>query len=232
MLAAMSVPFYSLFIAPIVAEFIRVTVIRRRQFLADGDAVLLARSAEPLAIALTKMDVAGSRGLNAARASAHLWTVDPLCDTGWLDRVWPNCHPPVNERVALLAGMGAGIPQSVLDRAHASGEQYAQRQQELARQAWQPWDYSSAVIAAASGDASGPPTEPVAFRLVANATPVFQRPDDASPIVEKLPAGALITVSDAIGRFLAVITQEERFGYIPDSAPREPVPMPRIGEST
>jgi len=215
LLAASSVPFYSLVIAPVVAEFIRSSVIRRRLYLADADAVLLARGAEPLAVALTKMDAAGSRGLNAARASAHLWTVDPLRDAVWLDRVWPACHPPVRERVALLAGMGAGIPQSVLEAAHSAGEQFRQRGEEL------PADEPAG--------APEPPVEPAAFRLTAMTTPVFERPDASSPIVEKLPAGALITVSETIGRFLAVITQEERFGYIADTAPRDPVPVPGLG---
>ena len=233
LLAATSVPFYSLFIAPIVAEFIRVAVMRRRQFLSDADAVLLARSAEPLAIALTKMDVAGSRDLNAARASAHLWTVDPLRDAGWLDRIWPACHPPLDERVALLAGMGVGIPQSVLDRAHAAGEQFAQQGQDQAAQnVPEPRGPLFAFTADDLPDDVAPPAELMAFRLTAGSTPVFEQPHDASAVLERLPAGALITVSQAVGRFLAVFTQQERFGYITDSAPREPVPVPRIGEPT
>ena len=57
LLAVSSVPLYSLFIAPLIAEFIRAAVIRRRQFLADADAVLLARSAEPLAIEIGRAHV-------------------------------------------------------------------------------------------------------------------------------------------------------------------------------
>ena len=70
LLAVWSVVFYSLIVAPVVVEFVRASIIRHRQFLADADAVLLARSAEPLAAALTKMDAVGSRGLNA-RVQAH-----------------------------------------------------------------------------------------------------------------------------------------------------------------
>jgi len=233
LLAASSVPFYALFIAPPIAEFIRAAVIRRRQFLADADAVLLARSAEPLAIALIKMEPTRSLALNAARSSAHLWTVDPLGDGAWWDGLWPACHPPVNERVVLLAGMGAGIPQSVLDWARAQREQFAQRGQDLAAgRASEFRDPLLAVSADESADGLTSQAEPIAFRLTAGSTPVFEQPDDTSSVVERLPAGALVTVSNAVGRFLAVITQKERFGYIPDTAPREPVPVPRMGEST
>ena len=233
LLAVSSVPFYSLLIAPVVAEFIRSSVIRRRLYLADADAVLLARGAEPLAVALTKMDAAGSRGLNAARASAHLWTVDPLRDAGWLDRVWPACHPPVNDRVALLVGMGVGIPQPVLDRARAQGDLFAQRGEDLpVEHVPEPRGPLFAFTADESADDLASQAEPMAFRLTAGSTPVFEQPHEASAVLEKLPAGALITVSEVVGRFLAVITQEERFGYIPESAPREPVPVPRVGEST
>ena len=101
LLVAASVPLYSLLIAPLLAELIRIAVIRHRVHLADADAVLLARGSEPADGQLTKMEAASSRGLNAARASAHLWTVDPFRDAGWLDRVWPSCHPPMSELVAL-----------------------------------------------------------------------------------------------------------------------------------
>lgn len=213
LLAVSSVPFYSLFIAPPVAEFIRAAVIRRRQFLADADAVLLARSAEPLAIALIKMGASRSRGLNAARSSAHLWTVDPLGDGPWWDGLWPACHPPINERVALLAGMGAGIPQPVLDRARAQGEVFAQRGQDLgAEHGPESRGLLLADTADESADDLASQSEPMAFRLMAMTTLVFEQPDAASSVVERLPAGALVCISDAVGRFLAVITQKERFG--------------------
>src|SRR3990170_1325447 len=51
-ISAMFLPFYVFVGAPLIAYLIRVAVLRQREFLADADAVLLARSAEPLATAL------------------------------------------------------------------------------------------------------------------------------------------------------------------------------------
>jgi Peptidase family M48 len=232
LLVAASVPLYSLLIAPLLAEFIRIAVIRHRLHLADADAVLLARGSEPLATALTKMEAASSRGLNAARASAHLWAVDPFRDAGWLDRVWPSCHPPMSERVALLAGMGAGIPTFVLDDARTQGEQFAQQHRELLLGDLP--DSRGRLVGFGEEVADGPidsAAEPIAFRLTATTTPVFEQPDTSSRVVQRLSAGALVTVREGAGRFLAVITQDERFGYISDSAPREPVPAPGLGGS-
>jgi heat shock protein HtpX len=231
LLVAASVPLYSLFIAPLLAEFIRIAVIRHRLHLADADAVLLARGSEPLATALTKMEFASSGGLNAARAGAHLWTVDPFRDAGWLDRMWPSCHPPVSERVALLASMGAGIPTSVLDHAQKQGEQFAQQHQELVLEHGP--DSRSRIFGFPDDEPNGSidSTAEIAFRLTATTTPVFEQPDTSSRVVQRLSAGALVTVREVAGRFLAVITQDERFGYISDSAPREPVPAPGLGGS-
>jgi hypothetical protein len=231
LLMAASVPLYSLLIAPLLAEFIRIVVIRRRLYLADADAVLLARGSEPLATALTKMEVVSSRGLNAARASAHLWTVDPFREAGWLDRLWPSCHPPMSERVALLAGMGAGIPISVLDDAHMQGEQFSQQHQELVLE-HRP-DSRSRIFGLPDDEPNDSidSTAEIAFRLTATTTPVFEQPDTSSRVVQRLSAGALVTVREVAGRFLAVIMQDERFGYISDSAPREPVPAPGLGGS-
>ena len=123
-LVTMSIPVYAFIVAPLLGEALRAAVSRQQQFRADADAVLLARSAEPLATALVKMDAAGIGDLNAARSTAHLWTVDPLPDRPWWESLWPDYHPPVTERVEMLAGMGAGIPPSVLEAAADAGRSY------------------------------------------------------------------------------------------------------------
>ncbi|HUF52984.1 MAG TPA: M48 family metalloprotease [Dehalococcoidia bacterium] len=211
---------YSLFLAPLIAEVLRSTVIRRRHFLADADAVLLTRNAEPLAIALTKMTAAGGLEFSVALSTAHLWTVDPRRDRGFWGSIWPGSHPPVSERVSLLAGMSSGILQSHFDQAIAAGEAFA-----------------GSVGAEPGGAPPGPEAdevqesteleEAIAFRLAAS-TYVYVRPDATSQVIDKLPAGALITVCAVADRFLHVITPGERFGYIAEDTPREPARVPSL----
>ena len=62
----------------------------------------------------------------------------------------------------------------------------------------------------------------VAFLLTAD-TPLHEGADPASPVAETLPAGSRITVSRDEGPFLYVITATDRFGYIADETPVEPV---------
>ncbi len=58
----------------------------------------------------------------------------------------------------------------------------------------------------------------VALRLV-RLTQVFKEPNEASPVVEILPEGAVVTVAGDAGTFLYVIIASDRFGYIADSTP-------------
>jgi len=217
-LITMSVPMYALVLAPLLAEVLRAAVSRTQQFRADADAVLLARSAEPLAVALVKMDAGGMQDLNAARSTAHLWTVDPIPDKPWWERLWPDYHPPLSERVEALAGMGSGIPQSVIDGAAEAGRTH---RGELAAAT------ASIAAVAAPRDAGSvdydaePEAAPDAYRLTAETT-VYEAPDPNSAEVETLGAGALITVREAYGEFLHVITPSDAFGYIRRLTPMTP----------
>src|SRR3990172_13429639 len=122
---AMVLPFYVFLGAPALGLLIRQGVLRQREFLADADAVLLTRYAEGLARALTKMGAAAGPRLKVGAATAHLYIVDPLPkDAPWWDRAF-STHPPIEERVALLAGMGGGIVPSVLEVARTAGAQFA-----------------------------------------------------------------------------------------------------------
>ena len=209
LLVTMSIPVYALVVAPLLAEVIRAGVSREQQFLADADAVLLARSAEPLATALVKMDAGGMAGLGAARSTAHLWTVDPLPEKPWWERLWPNYHPPLRERVEMLARMGSGITPSTLETAAEAGRR-ARR------------DVGNSLGSGVG--ATVPPTDPAAdigsetpqaYRMTALETIVFEAPDRGSPEVDRLAAGALVAVDEAAGDYLRVITPNDIFGYIP-----------------
>jgi len=225
----MSIPLYSLAVAPLLAEFIRAGVSRQGQFLSDADAVLLGRSAEPLAIALVKMHAAGMAGLDAARSSAHLWVVDPLAERPWWERIWPDYHPPVEERVELLARMGAGIADSDLERAASVGTQFRVASSKAAPQ---PLDRYGESLAAEVAPVLPEQRAPIAYRLSAPDTTVWERADVHSPEVARLAAGSLVAIHGEEGRFLHVITPNDAFGYIEDSAPMTPVDPPRDDTAT
>lgn len=213
MLVAVSLPLYSLVVAPFIAEAVRAFIFRERQFLADADAVLLARTAGPLALALTKMEPAAGVGLDIARSTAHLWTVNPSQDGPWWERIWPDHQAPVSERISLLERMSAGVPEAHLERARAEGQAFA-------RQAPSPVGDVVPVRAAADRPRLQQRAS-VACRLSAEA-PVYKAPDSGSPLTARLPAGSLITVHGEEGPFLHIITPLDTFGYILASTPMVP----------
>jgi heat shock protein HtpX len=114
-------PFYVLFGAQRCARRVGGAVSRQREFLADADAILLTRDPEGLALALVKVGAASGATMNLPRAAAHLFLVEPLRpETGWWDRGVAS-HPPLEERVAVLARMGSGISPEALHAAQIAG---------------------------------------------------------------------------------------------------------------
>jgi heat shock protein HtpX len=117
--------FYVLFVAPALGHLLRLALLRQREFLADADAVLLTRYPEGLARALAKMDGAWGLRLGVGAATAHLYIVDPLTpDAHWWERIFSS-HPPIENRIELLAEMGDGIPPSTLNAAAQAGAEFA-----------------------------------------------------------------------------------------------------------
>jgi hypothetical protein len=222
-ISAMFLPFYIFVGAPLIAYLIRVAVLRQREFLADADAVLLARSAEPLATALTKMDAADRSGLRVGGATAHLYVVDPLpAGAPWWDRLF-SAHPPVDERVTLLAETAGGIPPSVLEVAREAGA--ASPAAALAPRSVEP-----TAAGEATTDAWAAPAEvarsPSGFRLTGAGTALYAEPDATSPPLAQLQAGALITVLERDRGFLRVLTADDSFGYILSSVSMAAVEEP------
>lgn len=119
-LHAMLAPLYIVFVAPLVALLIRQAVSRQREFLADADAALLTRDPEGLALALVKVAAARGERLRVGEGSVHLYFADPREESGSLiHRLFPS-HPPVEQRIELLARMGSGITPSDLQSARNS----------------------------------------------------------------------------------------------------------------
>ncbi len=107
-------PFFVLLGAQLCGLAARGGISRQREFLADADAVLLTQDPEGLARALVKIDAATGEYAGAPTAAAHLFIVDPVpAGAPWWDRSFPS-HPPIEERVAVLARMGTGISPAAL----------------------------------------------------------------------------------------------------------------------
>ena len=106
---------YAFFVAPLIGVLFPLAISRQRELLADADAALLTRDPPSLARALAKIAGAGKGSMRGSHAMAHLYIVDPPGAGGWWKGI-VSTHPPVEERIELLAGMGDGILPEVMDR--------------------------------------------------------------------------------------------------------------------
>jgi heat shock protein HtpX len=94
-------------LVPIVASVIRLSISRKREFLADASGALLTRYPEGLASALEKIGHDSSPMKKAHNATAHLFISSPFKgkeSKNWFARLF-RTHPPVEERIAVLRGM-------------------------------------------------------------------------------------------------------------------------------
>lgn len=57
------------------------------------------------------------------------------------------------------------------------------------------------------------------------ATPLYDRDDLSSAVLERIPEGALLVVFDDPGKFRQVVTHNQTFGYIPASVKLQRVDM-------
>jgi heat shock protein HtpX len=116
-------PGYVYILAPKIGRRLQGLVSQEREFLADADAALLTRYPEGLARALAKLSAVHMPPLKAEAATAHLYIVEPSAATPWWDQA-VQTHPPIEERISVLARMGSGIPASVLNAAEEAGIKY------------------------------------------------------------------------------------------------------------
>jgi len=95
-------------LAPIVAQLLRLAISRRREYLADANAIRLTRYPDGLAGALQVIARDPEPLEVANKATAHLYIANPLRnqrDTGdWLNGLF-STHPPIEERIARLERM-------------------------------------------------------------------------------------------------------------------------------
>jgi heat shock protein HtpX len=120
-------PFYAYAVTPLAGVLIRSSVASERILQADSEAVLLAGNPAALARALEKMSAAGP-DLAVAPALTQLMFLDPRgeASSGW--RAFFRAHPPVGERITVLAGMDTSISEAMLERARYDGEKFGHEQ--------------------------------------------------------------------------------------------------------
>lgn len=92
-------------LAPLIAQLMRLSLSRQREFLADASGAMLTRYPEGLASALERL-AADREPLEVAnKATAHLYIINPLKDIGGAVNNLFNTHPPIEERVERLREM-------------------------------------------------------------------------------------------------------------------------------
>lgn len=91
-------------LAPIIASLIRLSISRKREFLADATGGLLTRYPEGLARALEKISQDPNPMRKMDNSTAHLYVSNPFKKRDWLSKLF-STHPPVEERTRALRGM-------------------------------------------------------------------------------------------------------------------------------
>ncbi len=95
-------------IAPILAQLMKFAISRKREYLADSTAALTTRYPEGLARALEKIGSDSHQLKTANDATAHLYFVSPFRgkeQNSWFRKLFLT-HPPIEDRVKKLRGMG------------------------------------------------------------------------------------------------------------------------------
>jgi heat shock protein HtpX len=119
-------PGYCLLLVPLLGLILQRAVLRQMAFLSDADAALLTRNPEALARALEKLGAGRNAAVPANQATAHLYIVDPKPGRSpWLSGIL-DVHPPVAERVRLLARMSPGASLEKLEEEAQAGARFAE----------------------------------------------------------------------------------------------------------
>lgn len=89
-------------LSPIIAQLIRFSISRRREFLADASGVMLTRYPPGLISALRKLDADKEPLRVANKATANLFIVNPLKNFGGKLNNLFSTHPSIEERIKAL----------------------------------------------------------------------------------------------------------------------------------
>ncbi|MEW6202066.1 MAG: M48 family metallopeptidase [bacterium] len=99
---------FFMILAPIMARMIYFAVSRRREYLADACGAQFTRYPEGLASALEKISTAPGSVRTANRVTAPMYIVNPLSKVKSAAVGLFSTHPPTEERIRILRGIGGG----------------------------------------------------------------------------------------------------------------------------
>ncbi|MBU1126176.1 M48 family metallopeptidase [Patescibacteria group bacterium] len=96
-------------LSPLIAQLIKLSISRTREYMADQSAVMLTRYPEGLAGALEKIRDNGQPLQRANHATAHLYIANPFGskksgEVSFFQKVFLT-HPPINDRIKKLRGL-------------------------------------------------------------------------------------------------------------------------------
>jgi len=107
-LVLMALGILMLILAPIAAQLIKLSVSRKREYLADANGAMLTRYPPGLASALRKIAASPTAMSHVNNATAHLWLSQPSKIEGdemhWMEKMF-STHPPIQERIKILEEM-------------------------------------------------------------------------------------------------------------------------------
>lgn len=96
-------------LAPILGQMVYFACSRRREYLADASAAVFTRYPEGLASALELLNRDTHKMERVSRATAPLFIVNPLQKGRMAAFSLFSTHPPLEQRVRILRGMGGGV---------------------------------------------------------------------------------------------------------------------------
>ncbi len=96
-----------LILAPVIGKLIQLAVSRKREYLADASGALLTRYPDGLANALLKIKQYSTPMRKTSTATNHLWISEPKMQAvgKGISQLF-STHPPIDDRIAKLRGMG------------------------------------------------------------------------------------------------------------------------------
>ncbi|HLD28121.1 MAG TPA: M48 family metallopeptidase [Patescibacteria group bacterium] len=92
-------------LSPIIAQLIKLSISRKREYLADASGSLLTRYPEGLARALEKIKNDPQPTKKASNATAHLYIANPFGNQKKFLKNAFSTHPPIEDRIAQLRSM-------------------------------------------------------------------------------------------------------------------------------
>ncbi|HOZ49583.1 MAG TPA: M48 family metallopeptidase [Candidatus Hydrogenedentes bacterium] len=96
-------------LAPILAKLIYFAISRRREYLADANAVVLTRYPEGLARALERIGGDSAILAHGNRATAPMYIKNPLKGAARHATSLTSTHPPIEERIRILRSIGGNV---------------------------------------------------------------------------------------------------------------------------